>query len=60
MPNLNKLQEALRLIRGAVKDDDSFEELCKVLGEAIDMDGYALQLLVTYDVNVANAFYLSS
>ena len=52
MPNLYKLQEALMWIHGAIKDEDSFEELCKILGEAIGIDGYKLQLLVYYDVDV--------
>ena len=52
MPNLDKLQEAMRWIHGAFKDDDSFEEFCKVLGEAIGIAGYKLQLLAYYDVDV--------
>ena len=33
-----------------IRDDDLFEQFCEVLGEAIDVDGYKLQLLAFYDV----------
>ena len=52
MVNYYKLKEAIMWIHGAIKDEDSFEELCKILGESIGIDGYKLQLLAYYDVEV--------
>ena len=55
MPNLYKLKEAMIWIHDVIKDEDSFEELCKILGEAIGITGYKLQLLAYYDVEVVFA-----
>ena len=55
MPNLYKLKEAMIWIHDVIKDEDSFEELCNVLGQAINIDGYKLQLLAFYDVQVVFA-----
>ena len=55
MPNLYKLKEAMIWIHDVIKDEDSFEELCKILGEAIGIAGYKLQLLAYYDVEVVFA-----
>ena len=52
MPNLEKLEKVIREIRNVFKDDDSFEDLCMLLGDAIGIAGTKLQLLAYYDVNV--------
>ena len=52
MVNYYKLKEAMIWTHAVIKDEDSFEELCKILGEAIGIDGYKLQLLAYYDVEV--------
>ena len=52
MPNLYKLKEAIMWIHGVFKAEESFEELCDILGVAIGIDGYKLQLLAYYDVEV--------
>ena len=55
MVNYYKLKEAMIWIHDVIKDEDSFEELCKILGEAIGITGYKLQLLAYYDVEVVFA-----
>ena len=55
MVNYYKLKEAMIWIHDVIKDEDSFEELCNVLGEAIGIAGYKLQLLAYYDVEVVFA-----
>ena len=52
MVNYYKLKEAIDWIYTAIKDDDSFEEFCAILGDAIGIRGYKLQLLAFYDVDV--------
>ena len=52
MVNYYKLKEAIDWIYAAIKDDDSFEEFCAILGDAIGIRGYKLQLLAFYDVDV--------
>ena len=52
MTNLYTLKEAIMWAYAVIKDDDSLEEFCKILGEAIGIYGYKLQLLAFYDVEV--------
>ena len=33
-----------------IRNEEYFEQMCDMLGEAIDVDGYKLQLLAFYDV----------
>ena len=55
MVNYYKLKEAMIWIHDVIKDEDSFEELCTILDQAISIDGYKLQLLAFYDVEVVFA-----
>ena len=50
MINYYKLKDAIMWLYDTIRDDDLFEQFCEVLGEAIDVDGYKLQLLAFYDV----------
>ena len=51
MINYYKLKDAIMWLYDTIRDDDLFEQFCEVLGEAIDVDGYKLQLLVYYEVD---------
>ena len=51
MIDYHKLKDAIMWLYDTIRDDDLFEQFCEVLGEAIDIDGYKLQLLVYYEVD---------
>ena len=42
----------MEYLKGLVKYGPLFEELCEILGDAIGIAGYKLELLATYDVEV--------
>ena len=51
MIDYHKLKDAIMWLYDTIRDDDLFEQFCEVLGEAIDVDGYKLQLLVYHEVD---------
>ena len=51
MINYYKLKDAIMWLYDYIRNEDYFEQICDMLGEAIDVDGYKLQLLVYHEVD---------
>ena len=51
MINYYKLKDVIMWLYDYIRNEDYFEQICDILGEAIDIDGYKLQLLVYHEVD---------